>query len=63
MNSFPIVFPYLVMQTLNQALLSDKAKTLTDFLVHMIPIVKSIFVCKIPLGTQNLMQMPYFAAG
>ena len=25
--------------------------------------VKSIFVCKIPLGTQNLMQMPYFAAG
>ncbi len=38
MDSFPIVFPYLVMQTLNQALLSDKAKTLTDFLVHMIPI-------------------------
>ena len=25
--------------------------------------VKSIFVCKIPLGTQNLMQKPYFAAG
>ena len=27
------------------------------------PVVKSIFVCKIPLGTQNLMQKPYFAAG
>ena len=26
-------------------------------------LVKSIFVCKIPLGTQNLMQKPYFAAG
>ena len=40
MHSFPIMLPYLMMQTVNQGSIPDKAKTLTDFFVHMIPIPK-----------------------